>query len=328
MAAKDYYDILGVARNASAEEIKRAYRKLAMKWHPDRHKGDKAAEEKFKEINEAYAVLSDAEKRAQYDRFGAGEFRQRFSQEDIFRGFDFGSIFREFGIGADIFGDLFGADERPRGKTRVRTFHFRTPPGAGFEEGFGQPGYGGYDFGEEYAPPPRKGADLIYELPITLSEAAFGAKKLITFQRDGTLERVEVKIPAGISTGKRLKVAGKGQPGGPRGLPGDLYVRVQVLEHPIFKREGDDLIVERPVKYTDAVLGADIDVPTIDGKTLKVKVPPGTQPGTRMRLKGYGVPHLGGGGRGDAFLRLVVEVPANLTERQRQLIEQLRREGL
>jgi curved DNA-binding protein len=327
MAARDYYEILGVPKGTGAEEVKRAYRKLAMKWHPDRNKGNKAAEEKFKEINEAYAVLSDAEKRAQYDQFGAGEFRQRFSQEDIFRGFDFGSLFREFGVGADTFGDLFGAGQRPRGKTRARAFHFRTPPGEEFGQGAG-PDYGGHDFGEEFAAPPRKGADLIYELPITLPEAAFGAKKLLTFQRDGSLERVEVKVPPGISSGKRLKVSGKGQLGGRGRTPGDLYVRVQVLEHPLFKREDDDLVLERPVKYSEAVLGAEIEVPTIDGKTLKVKVPPGTQAGTRMRLKGYGVPHLGGGGRGDAYLRLAVDVPTSLSERQRQLTEELRKEGL
>jgi curved DNA-binding protein len=318
MAARDYYDVLGVSKGASAEEVKKAYRKLAMQYHPDRNKGNKEAEERFKEINEAYAVLSDAEKRKQYDQFGAGEFRQRYSQEDIFRNFDFSSVLREFGFGADAFSQIFGGG-RPRGRTRSYTFYQR--PGGGFSPG-------DYDFGEEYEMPPRQGGDLIYELPITLSEAAFGAKKLITFDQDGRLTRVQVKIPQGISTGKRLKVSGKGQPGGRGGVPGDLYVKVQVLEHPLFKREGDDLIVEQPVRFSEAALGGEVEVPTIDGKTLKVKVPPGTQSNTRLRLKGYGVPHLGGGGRGDAYVRIFVDTPARLSERQRQLIEELRREGL
>jgi len=321
MATKDYYELLGVGKTASADEIKKAYRKLAMKYHPDRNKGKKEAEEKFKEINEAYAVLSDAEKRAQYDQVGAGEFRQRYSQEDIFRNFDFGNLFREFGFGADAFSQIFG--DRPGRGRPSRTYRFYTGPGA---EGYAeepQPG-----FGEEFAAPPRRGGDLLYEMPITLSEAAFGAQKLITFQRDGGLARVQVKIPAGVSTGKRLKVSGKGQPGGPRGVPGDLFVRITVLDHPVFRREGDDLIVDRTVKFSDAALGAEIEVPTIDGKTLKVKVPAGAQNNTKMRLKGYGVPHLGGNGRGDAYVRIFVETPGRLTERQRQLIEELRKEGL
>jgi curved DNA-binding protein len=318
MAARDYYEILGVSKGASTDEIKKAYRKLAMKYHPDRNKGNKEAEEKFKEINEAYAVLSDTEKRKQYDHFGAGEFRQRFTQEDIFRNFDFGNLFREFGFGADVFSQIFGGG-RPR--TGARTYRFYGRPGEGFAPGE-------FDFGEEFQARPRKAADLIYELPITLPEASFGTKKLITFNRDGHLERVQVKIPPGISSGKRLKVSGKGQPGGRSTSPGDLYVRVEVLEHPVFKREGDDLTLERPVRYSEAVLGTEIEVPTIDGKTLRVKVPSGTQTNTRMRLKGYGVPHLGGGGRGDAYVRIVVETPASLTERQKRLVEELKREGL
>jgi curved DNA-binding protein len=316
--AADYYETLGVSKSVSADEVKKAYRKLAMKYHPDRNKGNKQAEEKFKEINEAYAVLSDAEKRKQYDQVGAGEFRQRYTQEDIFRNFDFGNLSREFGFGPDIFSQIFGGG-RPHG---TRAYRFYGQPGEGFSPGE-------FDLGEEASAQPRgKAGDLIYDLQITLPEAVFGAKKLLTFNRDGHLERVQVKIPPGISSGKRLKVAGKGQLGGRGRAPGDLYVKVEVLPHPDFKREGDDLTVERWVKYTDAVLGAEIDVPTIDGKTLKVKVPPGTQSNTRMRLKGYGVPHLGDGGRGDAYLRIFVETPPKLTDRQRELIEELRRQGL
>jgi len=319
--AADYYQTLGVGKTASEEEIKKAYRKLAMKYHPDRNKGNKEAEEKFKEINEAYAVLSDPEKRRQYDTYGAGEFQQRFTQDDIYRNFDFENLFREFGLGGDTFTHIFG--RRPGGKT-FRTYRFYGRPPEEEAESEEEFEFGAFP-GAGYQP--RRGQDLIYELPITLPEAAFGAKKTITFQRDGQLSRVQVKVPQGISTGKRLKVKGKGQ-AVPGGEPGDLYVRVQVLDHPIFTREGDDIYVDRTVKLTDAVLGGEVEVPTLEGKTLKVKIPPGTQCNTKMRLRGHGVPHLGGGGRGDAYVRVLVEVPAKPTESQRRLFEELKREGL
>ncbi len=316
MAGKDYYKILGVSKDASPEEIKKAYRKLALKYHPDRNKGDKAAEAKFKEINEAYAVLSDPEKRKQYDTFGAEDFSARFTQEDIFRGFDFNSIFREFGFGggraqsifSQIFGDAMGGSER---------VHFRTGPA--HDSPFG-------DFGG--APRGIKGQDLIYELTLTLDEVARPTKKVISYEIDGRRETISVKIPPGIATGQRLRLPGKGQPGINGGPPGDLYVQVRVLEHPVFKRDGDDLHMKRQIKYSEAVLGTSVEVTTIDGKTLNVKVPPGTQSGAKLRVPGYGLPHFKGSGRGDLYVEVNIAVPRHLTNEQRKAVERLKELGL
>jgi len=316
MAGKDYYKILGVSKDASPEEIKRAYRKLALKYHPDRNKGNKAAEAKFKEINEAYAVLSDPEKRRQYDTFGAEGFHSRFSQEDIFRGFDFNSIFREFGFGGgranSIFSEIFGSG---MGGGKHNFFSEEMPFGDVFG-GFHKKSQG------------IRGQDLVYELTMTLDEVAKTTTKVITYTVDGRTETVSVKVPAGIANGQKLRLPGKGQPGINGGEPGDLYVQIRILEHPIFRREGDDLYLKRTIRYSEAVLGTEIEVPTIDGKTLKLKIPPGTQANAKFRLPGYGLPHMKGGGRGDAYVEVKIEVPKRLTKRQQELIRQLSQEGL
>ncbi|MCJ7594464.1 MAG: DnaJ domain-containing protein, partial [Desulfobacterales bacterium] len=200
MPSKDYYKVLGISRSATPEEIKKAYRKLAMQYHPDRNKGDKGAEAKFKEISEAYAVLSDGEKRKQYDRFGAEGFGRRFTQEDIFRDFDFGSIFKEFGFGGGgrgqqhIFSQVFGGG------------------GRGQSRGQGSPFNASYDrfSGQPHA---VKGQDLVYELSLTLEEAAATTSKIVSYSDGGSQEKVSVKVPAGISTGKKLRLQGKGQAG-------------------------------------------------------------------------------------------------------------------
>ncbi|RLB20738.1 MAG: J domain-containing protein, partial [Deltaproteobacteria bacterium] len=266
MAGKDYYKILGVSKGASPEEIKKAYRKLALKYHPDRNKGDKAAETKFKEINEAYAVLSDPEKRKQYDTFGAEGFHSRFSQEDIFRGFDFNTIFREFGFGGtraqSIFSEIFGGAMGGGGR------HEFYSEGSPFDSPFG--GFHKRSRG-------IKGQDLVYELTITLDEAARTTTKVISYDVDGRRETVSVKVPAGIASGQKLRLPGKGRPGINGGPPGDLYIQIRVLDHPTFNRQGDDLYLKRPIKFSEATLGTEIQVPTIDGKTLKLKIPPGTQ---------------------------------------------------
>lgn len=316
MAGKDYYKILGVSKNASPEEIKKAYRKLALKYHPDRNKGDKAAEAKFKEINEAYAVLSDPEKRKQYDTFGADGFHSRFSQEDIFRGFDFNSIFKEFGFGGgrahSIFSEIFGG---AMGGGREDFYSEQSP----FEDVFG--GYQRRTRG-------IRGQDLVYELTMTLEEVARTTTKVITYPIDGRTEKVSVKVPAGIASGQKLRLPGKGQPGISGGPPGDLYIQIRILDHPIFKRQGDDLYLKKPIRFSEAVLGTEVEVPTIDGKTLKLKIPPGTQGNAKFRLPGYGLPHMKGSGRGDAFVEVKIEVPRKLTKRQQELIEQLSKEGL
>jgi curved DNA-binding protein len=314
MAGKDYYNILGVSKTASADEIKKAYRKLAMKYHPDRNKGDKSAETKFKDISEAYAVLSNGEKRKQYDMFGSEGFQNRFTQEDIFRDFDFGNIFREFGFGGargqGIFGQMFnGMGQR----------NFRTG-GSPYGSPFGAQGG---------RPQPIKGKDIVYELTLTLEEAFDKSEKVVSYHAGNSKQdKVSVKIPAGISTGKKLRLQGKGHPGLNGGPNGDLYIQIRLLEHPLFKREGDDLLLPREIKFSEAALGTEIEVPTIDKKTLKLKIPPGTQGNAKFRLNGYGMPSLNGRGRGDAYVVVNISVPKKLDKKQKALLKEIAETGI
>ncbi len=316
MAGKDYYEILGVSKTASAEEIKRAYRKLAVKYHPDKNPGDKSAEEKFKQINEAYAVLSDPEKRKQYDAFGAEGFSQRFSQEDIFRGFDVGDLFRDLGFGTDdIFSRIFGASWGRGGRRAGIRF-------GGFDfGGFQTPGAG-------YRSEPARGQDLEMVLKVTLEEVAQGAERRISYPVGERTETLSVKIPKGIESGNRLRIPGKGAQSPYGGPPGDLYLKLEVLEHPVFEREGRDLTVEKEISFSEAALGTKLLVPTVEGKTLSVKIPPGTQPGSRIRVRGHGLPDMKSQTRGDLYVRIRVTVPSKLTKSQKELIQQLRNQGL
>jgi curved DNA-binding protein len=267
MPDTDYYKILGVNKNASDGEIKKAYRKLAMKYHPDHTKGDKSAEDKFKKMSEAYAVLSDKEKRKQYDTFGSEGFHQRFTQEDIFKGFDFGDIFKEFGFGgADFFGGRGGG----------MRFSF------GSQSPYGRSPHG-YGTGQQAR---AKGSDLVYELPLTLQEVIDGASKVVSFDHKGRSEKITVKIPKGMTTGKKLRLAGKGEPSPFGGPAGDLYIQAKVLNNPLYNIEGKDLHTNRELKISEAILGTQIPVPTPDGKELSLKIPPGTRHGTKMRLSG------------------------------------------
>jgi len=304
--AEDYYQLLGVAKGASEEEIKKAYRKLAMKYHPDHTKGDKAAEEKFKKISEAYAVLSDKKKRKEYDTFGAEGFRQRFSQEDIFRGFDFGDIFREFGFGGDLFSG--------RGR------------GGGTRFNFG----GGAPFGSQagHQQARMKGSDLVYELPLTLREVANGTTKTVSLQHQGYSQKVTVKIPKGLISGKKLRLAGKGSPSPVGGPPGDLFIQAKVLNDPSYRAEKYDLHMNQELKLSEAVLGTSISVSTLDDKKLSLKVPPGTRPGTKMRMPGQGLPHMKGNKKGDLYVKIQVKLPRQLTDEQKKLIEKLAQTGL
>jgi len=304
MAETDYYKILGVNKNTSKDDIKKAYRKLAMKYHPDHTKGDKSAEEMFKKISEAYAVLSDAEKRKQYDTFGSAGFQQRYSQEDIFRGFDFDTILNE----------LFGGSGRSGGAGSGMRFSF----------GGGSP-FGGYQQ-QQQAPP--KGSDLVYELPLTLKEAATGAKKTVSFQHQGRSEKITVKIPKGMISGKKLRIAGKGEPSPYGGPSGDLYIKAKVLSDPVYDVKGHDLYINRDIKMSEAILGANISVPTLDGKTLSLKIPPGSKHKTKMRLPGHGLPHMDGKGQGDLYVRIHVHMPKELSKKQKDLIDQLADAGL
>jgi curved DNA-binding protein len=302
--AEDYYKLLGVNRNASEAEIKKAYRKLAMKYHPDHAKGDKAAEEKFKKISEAYAVLSDKDKRQEYDTFGSEGFRQRFSQEDIFRGFNINDILREFGFG----GDVFGGEGR----------------GTRFSYGAGSP-FGGRG---RQQPQSVKGSDIIYELPLTLREAAFGTNKTVTIQNQGLPERISVKIPKGMTAGKKLRLVGKGNPGPFGGPRGDLYIQAALIEDPVFGIEGPDLVTHRDIKITEALLGATISVPTLEDKKFNLKIPAGTKSGTRLRLTGHGLPTMQATKKGDLYVHIHIQVPQNLTREQRDLVEKLAATGI
>ncbi len=316
MPSKDYYKILGVNKSAGTEEIKKAYRKLAMKYHPDKNKDNKAAEERFKEISEAYAALSDSEKRKQYDMFGAEGFQQRYSQEDIFRGFDFSDVLREFGFGnlggfkrgggSGLFSHIFsGASKGPRYRTKV------DPYSSVFSDIGGRTGG-------------LKGQDVIYELPIHLEDIVKTNQKAISYNLGGMHQQVKVKIPAGIADGKKLRLAGKGQPGPKGGPPGNLYIKIKILNHPIFQREGNDLYLNREIKFSEAALGTKIEVPAIGGKRLSLTIPAGTQSGSKMRLKGYGMPSMDGRDRGDAYVKINIAVPKKLKSKQRAVIEELK----
>ncbi len=315
MAGKDYYKILGVTKSASADEIKKAYRKLAMKYHPDRNKDNKDAETRFKDISEAYAVLSNKEKRKQYDMFGSEGFQNRFTQEDIFRDFDFGNIFREFGFesggrGQGIFSHIFGGMGQNNFRSGGGPFH--TPFGA----------QGGRTR-------PIKGKDIVYGLSLTLEEAFENTEKVISYTAgEPEQANVSVKIPAGVSTGKKLRLQGKGHPGLNGGPKGDLYIQIKILDHPLFRREDDNLILNREIKFSEAVLGTEIEIPTIDKKTLRLKVPPSTQGNAKFRLKGYGMPHMNSKGRGDAYVTVNISVPKNLDKKQKTLIKEISKAGL
>jgi len=298
--AKDYYAVLGVEKTADIEQIKKAYRKLAVKYHPDKNPGDKAAEERFKEITEAYAVLSDKEKRRQYDQFGEAGFHQRFSQEDIFRNVDLNDIFREFGFGGDdLFGQLFGGRG---GAFRSGAFHARRPR-------------------------PLKGQDLLLRLSIPFRQAVLGGEQQLDLSRHGHPEPIKVRIPAGVDQGQKLRVAGKGAPSPAGGPAGDLLLEIEVGSDPVFSREGSDLMVTVEIPFSGACLGTSVAVPTLEGQK-RVKVRAGTRNGSRIRLKGFGVPERHGRGAGDLYAVVVVKVPETLTEEQQVLLEKLRDSGL
>lgn len=311
--AKDYYSVLGVSKTAEQSEIKKAYRKLAVKYHPDKTKGDKASEEKFKELSEAYAVLSDPTKRKEYDEFGQAGFHHRYSQEDIFRGANranFSDAFQGFGFSSEDIFTMFGMGGGAR------------PRGGGFNYG----PHGG--FGQQ-GPMPQRGRDVIYELPVSLADSYFGAEKMVALPgAEGGQDRVSVKIPKGIDTGKKLRISGKGEAGSFGGGPGDLLIRIKIMADGLFRRQGDDLTVDLPIKLSQALLGDSVTVATLGGKNLSLKIPPGSQSGQKMRLKGQGMPRMKGGGHGDMFVQLRLILPKKLTKAQKELVASLQEEGL
>ncbi len=297
--AKDYYASLGVAKDASGEEIKKAYRKLALKYHPDKNPGDQKAEEKFKEITEAYAVLSDAEKRKQYDQFGEQGFHQRFSHEDIYRNFDVGDIFREFGVGTD---DIFSRF-------------------------FGGPSTGRDPFSSGSQVRQVKGQDYILKISIPFRNAIMGGGRRVDFKRGPQLEQLEVRIPPGVESGQKLRIHSKGGDSPNGGPPGDLLLEIKVETDSIFSRQGKDLFVKVRIPFSSACLGTSVEVPTLE-KSKKVKIPAGIQPGGKIRLKGFGVPAHGSYPAGDLYAVVELIVPTKLSEEQKLLLENLQKEGL
>lgn len=356
---RDYYDVLGVSKSADATEIKKAYRKLAMKYHPDKNQGDKEAEEKFKEINEAYEVLSDETKRRNYDQFGhEGVNGQGFGGAGGFGGQGFGGFDDIFG---DIFGDMFG---------------------------------GGFGGGRPRRRGPERGADIRQRVNISFEEAAFGKKVQVKINRSeecdechgsgakpGTSKKtcstcngsgqvqsvqrtpfgniastrtcstcngegeviespctkchgkgsirktktIEVDIPAGIDEGQMIKLSGQGELGVRGGPRGDLYIEVNVKSHQLFTREGYDIYLEMPITFAQATLGDKIQVPTLDGK-VEYEIPEGTQTGTVFRLKGKGIPKLRSNVRGDQYVKVIVEIPKKLNDKQKELVRQFAKE--
>ena len=299
MATTDYYKALGVDKSASPEDIKKAFRKLAGKYHPDRNPNDKGAEDKFKDINEAYAVLSDPKKKDEYDTYGSSGFHKQYSQEDIFRGFDFSYAYKDMGAGGseDIFSRLFGG-------------------------GFGRGGArGGFRGG------PQRGGDLEMEVEIGFRDAAQGAEKQIAFRRSGQREELKIKIPAGVDNGSKIRITGKGGQGEGGGPDGDLFLIMRVLPDQLFTRDGGDMFVDRTIPFSSACLGTSLDVPTLESDK-RIKVPAGIQPGTKIRLKGCGVKPLGSNAKGDLYVRISVHVPETLNAEQQKLVEELAKKGL
>ncbi|MDE3077678.1 MAG: DnaJ domain-containing protein [Chloroflexota bacterium] len=356
MDYKDYYKILGVPKGASEKEIKQAYRRLARKYHPDVNPGDAKSEERFKEIGEAYAVLGDTEKRKKYDQFGpslrngsfwhqAPEGRQArgstrvYTARDFAKEFDAGSTIRGMGSGfSEFFEALFG-----QGGVAERA----SQAGAAGADG----GSTGPSAARTRGDVPVKGSDIEQPIEVTLEEVASGGNRIFsiqvpelcptcrgsalvngrlctTCQGAGTAtrtRRIEVKIPPGVRDGSRIRISGEGNPGLNGGPKGDLYLTVTVQPHPTFDRKGNDLYVEVPVPLVKAMLGGEVDVPTLKGTRLSMKVPPETQNGRTFRLGGQGLPALRGDERGDLYAKARVILPTNLSARERELFQELRR---
>ncbi|MBI4710733.1 MAG: molecular chaperone DnaJ [Nitrospirae bacterium] len=342
---KDYYHILGVDRNATDAELKKAYRQLALKYHPDRNPGDKACEDKFKEINEAYTCLSDPQKKANYDNFGTAE--------GMGMGAGFGDFSSSFGdVFGDIFEDFFGGQfgggrrrARPQKGSDLRYDLELDLKEAvfGAEKTIDIPRWETCTACRGTGAKEAKGIATCHSCKgaghVRLQQGFFsisktcghckGTGKVITdpckeCRGEGKTrkkKKVSIKVPPGVDTGVRLRVTGEGEAGSLGGPYGDLYVMLHVADHPFFKRKGNDLMCEVPVSFTQAALGTEIEVPTIDGKAF-IKVPAGTPSGRVFHLKSKGVPKLGGYGKGDQFITIFVDVPKKLTPRQRELLEE------
>lgn len=301
---KDYYETLGVPRSSAEAEIKKAYRKLAMKYHPDKNPGNKNAENKFREVSEAYEVLRDPQKRKAYDQFGHAGAQAGFQGSPFggASGFDFGDFKPQ------DFGNQYGQHTNPQDL---------------FNEIFGDLFGGG---GRRARPQESRGADLRYTVSLRLEEAAKGCEKTIGFVRKRGLKddhaRISVTIPPGVKEGQRLKLRGEGDTPPSGGEAGDLYVVVNMLKHPLFYRDEQNVLMDLPISFVDAILGTNIEIPTLTGKA-KLNIPSGTNSGKVLRLKEKGFPKIGTSPAGDMLVRVVVDIPQNLSSEQKKFIEQL-----
>ncbi len=321
--AEDYYQILGVDKNASQSDIKKAYRKLAQKYHPDKAQGDKDAEAKFKKISEAYAVLSDAEKRKQYDTYGSEDFQQRYTQEDIFKNFDLGDILREFGFGGDAARGFSGGFGRKfSGGPKGRTFY--STGGDMGENAFFQNMGGGFGQKQQRT----KGRDLEHEISLSLQEILNGSRKTLSINQGGTTKTVTVKIPKGMTKGKKIRLQGKGEPSPHGGPDGDLYIKSRPAPAPGFDLDGNDIYMYKEIKLTDAILGTKITITDPAGNSINLTIPPGTKSRAKMRIPGHGVPYMKGDGVGDLFVVIQVTIPGTLSRDQKDLVEKLAETGL
>ena len=295
---RDYYEVLGVSKNASDDEIKKAYRKLAIKYHPDKNPGDKEAEAKFKEINEAHDVLSDKQKRARYDQFGHAGVGGAGASGNPFAG-----------------GNPFGQGGTFNYGGQTFSFDFGGAGGSVFDDILGSMfGFGG-------ARRPRRGPDYQTSVTLTFEEAIFGTTEKVNVEG----KDLKVKIPAGIDDGMSIRLKGKGGPAPESGAePGDLYVRVRVKPHKHLTREGAIILSEEHISMVDAALGCEIEVETVDG-TVTMKVPAGTQSGTPFKLSGHGVPFRADGDRGPHIVTVIVETPKNLSRKQKELLEEFKK---
>ena len=310
MTNRDYYDILGIQKNADEKEIKKAYRKLAKKYHPDTNPGDKHAEQQFKEVTEAYNILSDPEKKRMYDQFGsaafdgsmgAGNTNGEYYTEYHFEDDDMDNIF------GDIFGDMFRSNFRDR---------FQRGAASGFGSGFQQ------GFGEGAGNRKKKGQDIKSNITISFEEAAYGCSKRIYFDGD-TVHTLEVKIPAGIDEGQSVRLKGKGH-AGKNGVPaGDLYLKVHIAEKPGYERKGLDVYTTENIPYTTAVLGGEAVFHTLYGD-VKCRIPAGTQPGSKIRLKQKGIVSMKNNSvHGDAYVTIQIAVPKSVTPKERSALQEL-----